>query len=183
MRLATRAHGVRRIAHRPYHRDLIDAGGGDDLAFGSGGNDLIRSGAGDDWLFLVGNDILLGDAGNDRLFGGTGRSLLIGGSGSDVLIGGFGGTLLVGGTTDHDADDAALNAIRAEWSSSNSFSTRVSNIRNGGRLNGSAVLDANTMHADHAADSMMGLFGQNWLWAESIDGVFAPFGLVDIDNT
>ena len=94
---------------------------------------FIDGGAGDDVLAAGGgNAILLGGAGKDQLFAGAGRNLLIGGAGSDVLSAGLsGGSILIGGSTSHDANDVALRAILAEWSSSRSLSERIANLTDG----------------------------------------------------
>ncbi|MFT3779389.1 MAG: calcium-binding protein [Ottowia sp.] len=72
--------------------DVIDAGAGDDEAWGDGGDDVVHGGSGDDWLF--------GDAlpaqlpweyhGSDRLDGGDGDDSLFGQGGNDWLYGGAG---------------------------------------------------------------------------------------------
>lgn len=170
--------------------DLIDkpatikAGAGQDFVIGGGGDDTLDGGLGNDvMLGGGGNDIILGGRGNDWIFGGLGRDILIGGAGNDWIFDFFGDNIVIGGTTDHDADNAALSSIRDEWSSSNSFNTRVANIRNGGGLNGTNVLDANTVHADSKQDHLFAPLGQSWMWAESIDQVMEGFnGLVDIDD-
>ena len=58
--------------------------------------------------------MLVGDAGADKLRAGDGRTVLIGGSGADTLVGNGGDDVLIGGTTVHDANPAALAALRAE---------------------------------------------------------------------
>src|SRR5207248_7060977 len=94
--------------------DTIVAGSRNDLVFGEEGNDnLYGSG---------GNDVLLGGSGNDHLYGGAGRDVLLGGSGIDRLYGQEGDDILIGGTTDYDTNNAALNAIVAQWSSNQNFS-------------------------------------------------------------
>ncbi|MDE4172997.1 hypothetical protein PXK01_02465 [Phaeobacter sp. PT47_59] len=63
-------------------RDVLNAGGGNDVIFGFEGNDRI-SGKG-------GNDMLHGQKGDDRLIGGAGNDTLDGGEHDDVLLGGGG---------------------------------------------------------------------------------------------
>ena len=69
-----------------------------------------------------GNDILIGYASHDTLTdSGSGRNILIGaGAGGDDLTGN-GNDILVSGTTNYDSDTpasiAALDAILAEWTS------------------------------------------------------------------
>lgn len=104
--------------------DLIAGGDGDDLIHGDGGNDLIFGG--------LGNDILLGDDGNDLLFGAEGRDFLIGGRDCDLLEGGSDDDILIGGTTAFDNQEAVLQAILAEWTSSRTLAQRSSNIQGTG---------------------------------------------------
>ncbi|MGQ0598529.1 putative Ig domain-containing protein [Aquabacterium sp.] len=56
--------------------NYLDAGTGDDRAYGAGGDDMLLGGAGVDTLSGgSGSDTLVGGAGNDSLIGGTGRDL------------------------------------------------------------------------------------------------------------
>lgn len=92
-------------------RDVIQAGGGDDLVFSGTGDDRIEAGANDDVVFADdgddsvyggdGDDILHAGAGTDALFGGTGDDALGGDEGDDVLRGEVGDDFLDGG----DGDD------------------------------------------------------------------------------
>src|SRR5262249_1691352 len=77
--------------------------------YGDAGNDRLKGGAG--------YNILQGGADNDVLLGGSSRNLLIGGLGADQLTGNGGSDILIGGRTAFDANDAALAAIMAEWTS------------------------------------------------------------------
>src|SRR4029453_5785548 len=89
------------------------------------------------------------------LAGGDGRDLLIGGLDADTLDGGADDDILIAGTTAHDADDAALNQILAEWTSARSYQSRVKNIKGIGagnpefanRLNGTVYLTKNGQNA------------------------------------
>jgi Ca2+-binding RTX toxin-like protein len=130
---------------------------------GGAGNDLLVSGRG--------SDILLGEEGNDGLYGGTGRDLLIGGDGADVLFGGPEDDILIAGTTQHDADQAALRALLAEWTSARSYATRIKNLRNGSgsatRANGPYFLQAAvptgvTVFDDADVDVLTGGSGSDW---------------------
>ena len=78
---------------------------------------------------------MIGGSGKDTLSDtGTGYNILIGGGGVDTLTGN-GNDILISGTTSYDsntsANIAALDAILAEWSSSDSYSTRISKIMSG----------------------------------------------------
>jgi hypothetical protein len=134
-------------------------GGGDDVLIGGGGNNL-----------LVGGD------GNDVLIGGRGRNVLIGGQGEDVLIGGGRSDLLIGGSTAFDANEAALRAILAEWTSAASYPTRVGHLLGTlpGGLNGGYDLNASTVYDDGSADLLWGGGGRDWFVAGKKGQVLDP---------
>ncbi|MDB5386123.1 MAG: hypothetical protein JWM11_1769, partial [Planctomycetaceae bacterium] len=112
--------------------DLLDGGDSNDQLDGGNGNDMLFGGAGCDTLWGdAGNDVLVGGDGNDSLFGGTGRDILIGGQGADNLDSGDDDDVLIAGTTSFDTNSTALNLLRSEWASTNSYATRVSNLLNG----------------------------------------------------
>jgi uncharacterized repeat protein (TIGR01451 family) len=153
-------------------RDTLTGLGGDDTLFGGDGNDTLRGGSGHDKLFGGlgndrafgdgGNDFVLGEGGNDQAFGGAGRDILIGGVGLDTLFGEANDDILIGGTTSADNDEAAAAAIFAEWTSGNSYATRVNNLRLGGGANGSFVLDDTTVGDDGVKDTLFGNGGLDW---------------------
>jgi hypothetical protein len=149
----------------------VIGGAGNDNLTGSTGNDVLIGGPGNDTLNGGGggNDILVGSSGNNVLnTSGSGRSILIGGTGSDNLTGGSGGDLLIGGNTDYDSNTGALQAILAEWTSADSYSTRISDIRNGGGLNGSFKFNSTTVHNDSQPDTLTGGLNAaelDWFWA------------------
>lgn len=77
---------------------MLQAGDGNDSAWGGCGNDLIEGEAGNDYLHgddaadklegrFHGNDDLSGGEGNDTLIGGGGADYLDGGAGNDYLRG------------------------------------------------------------------------------------------------
>ena len=108
----------------------------------------------------------MGGGGDDRLSGHSGRDILIGGAGSDRLVGGPDDDILIGGTTSFDADEVALLAIQAEWSSSRDLAARLANLRGpgtGDRLNGNVFLKASvagqTVFDDGVQDKMTGSSG------------------------
>jgi hypothetical protein len=87
-----------------------------------------------------GDCVLIGGPGNDTLKDtGTGKNILIGGLGADTLTGN-GNDILISGTTSYDsntsANIAALDAILAEWSSTDSYSVRISKIMSGTIVDG-----------------------------------------------
>ena len=106
-----------------------------------------------------GNCVLIGEASDTTLTDtGTGRNILIGGgAGGDTLVGN-GNDILVSGTTEYDSDTSAdltaLDAILAEWSSSNSYAMRVSKIRRGVRPNHHDAFNGSTIHIDNEANTL-----------------------------
>ncbi|MCX7420886.1 MAG: calcium-binding protein [Planctomycetia bacterium] len=112
-----------------------------------------------------GHDVLIGGSKNDSLNGGDGRDLLIGGLGADTLNGDAGDDILLGGTSSHSSNVAALNALMAEWTSANSYATRVARLLNGGGANGTTKLNATTAKNDSAAiDSLTGGSDVDWFF-------------------
>jgi Ca2+-binding RTX toxin-like protein len=143
--------------------DVLLGGDNNDFLFGGIGNDQLFGQAGNDQLFGEnGNDIVIGGDGNDKLFGGNGRDLLIGGDGSDQLFGEAGDDILVAGSTTYDETQDALAAIEAEWTSSNTYATRVNNLLNGGGANGSFTLDDTNVIDDGLVDILYGGSGTDW---------------------
>lgn len=129
---------------------------------------ILDGGAGNDRLIAGGgNSILLGGLGNDFLHATFGRNVLIGGEGRDSFQGGIHDDLLIAGPTAHDADTAALLQILAEWTSADSYNTRVSKLRNG--TGGLPKLDATTVFDDGARDFLLGNGGLDWFFASTDD--------------
>jgi hypothetical protein len=91
---------------------------------------------------------------------------LIGGLGADILHGGAGDDILIGGTTSYangSVNLTALAAIMAEWTSANSYATRVANIQNGTGLNNPYKLDSTTVFNDAGAvDQLFGEGDTDW---------------------
>jgi hypothetical protein len=112
--------------------NLSVLGPGNAIVYGGsgGGGTLTAAGSGKDVLIGNGADDVLSDT-------GTGRNILIGaGSGGDTLVGSGGrNDILVSGTTEYDshtgANIAALEAILAEWGSSDSYANRITKIKRG----------------------------------------------------
>jgi Ca2+-binding RTX toxin-like protein len=130
---------------------------------------IVLGGEGNDSLIgsLSLSTLLVGNGGNDLLQGGSGRDLLFGGSGSDQLIGASGEDLLIAGITNHDSDLSSLLLLRAEWTSTRTFASRVANIKGTGtgtRLNGNTFLDAFTVFADLDTDQLTGGLNNDWFW-------------------
>jgi Ca2+-binding RTX toxin-like protein len=159
--------------------DRLSGGTENDVLSGQAGNDLLRGGDDTDTLSGGdGNDIVLGEAGNDLLSGNLGRDLLIGGAGRDYLSGHGDDDVLIGGRTRHDANDLALRAILAEWTSARTYSQRVANLRGtpnpqlANRLNGNSFLVSGaTVFDDGVADSLSGGTAADWFFADPLDVV------------
>ena len=99
-------------------------------------------------------NILVGDGAQDLNGVAGSRNLLISGGGSGTLTGGGVGDILIGATTAYDADaNGELEAIMAEWTSSDSYDTRVFNITHGV---GVPVLDATTVFDNGAQNTLIG---------------------------
>jgi PKD domain/RTX calcium-binding nonapeptide repeat (4 copies) len=155
------------------------------IAYAGAGNDNIQvsdaislpaflyGGAGNDWLQGGGGDnVLVGGGGKNVLIGGPSRDLMIGGSGASSLIGVGGDDLMIAGTTAYDANDAALSAIMAEWTSGRSYATRLANLSgtgSGPRNNGNIFLIASgpnaTVFDNGVVDELFGGDGQDWFFA------------------
>ena len=115
-----------------------------------------------------GNDTILGLAGNDALFGGNGRDFIIGGIGADTIDGGADEDLLIGGSTIHDGNQTALGLIFNEWNRTNlGYTGRITNLRNGGGLNGTTKINAASIINDNTIDTMVGGIGSDWFWAQT----------------
>ena len=129
-------------------------------AAGSGGAILYGGTAGHDILTVAGSgdNIVVGNGPGDTLSdSGGGFNILIGaGTGGDT-ISGNGNDILVSGTTKYDSDTsahiAALDAILAEWTSSDSYSTRISKIESGVG-SGSYAFDNSTITPDTNASTL-----------------------------
>ena len=131
-----------------------------------------------------GNDVLIGGSGKDTLSDtGTGFDILIGGGGGDTLTGN-GNDILISGTTSYDsntsANIAALDAILAEWSSSDSYPTRITKITNGITVGSSTVaLNATTCQSDGVANTLSDGSGptpNNWFIVNTKDKVTKQAG-------
>jgi hypothetical protein len=112
------------------------------------------------------NNVIVGGAGKNMIFGGLGRDLLIAGLGATTLHAGSADDILIGGWTGYaDLTSSAmtyaqkltaLDAIMAEWGSSDSYATRVTDLNNGGGLNGAYILNASAVHDNGQADTLFG---------------------------
>jgi hypothetical protein len=71
---------------------FVDAGTGNDDAYGGNARDMLNGG--------FGRDDVYGMGGGDGLFGGWGDDFLVGGDGNDVLYGNYGNDMINGGPGD-----------------------------------------------------------------------------------
>ena len=116
------------------------------------------------------------DSGNNVLVSGRGDNLLIGGCGGHTtILGTQGNNVEVGGSVNCEANEAALAAILAEWSSGDSYATRVGRLDGalGGGLNGSWVLNASTIDHGPSGDYLFGEIGLNSYFARQTGPVLA----------
>jgi uncharacterized delta-60 repeat protein len=165
---------------------IVLLGSGDDFATvggnvgfpllidGSDGNDSLSAGAG--------SAILLGGQGNDLLVGSGSRDLLIGGSGADQIVGIGNDDVLIGGTTAWDANPDALFQQLAEWNRPDlNYAERIDHLRDGGGLNGTYLLDEETVLHDASVDVLIGSSGMDWFWA-NLDASAFPVDLINGQN-
>lgn len=165
-------NGQRTIFAKPTGHIIVHGwGGGDNISisssittptmlFGDAGGDNMTGGAGP--------NLIVGGAGGDNLTGRGGRDVIIGGSGGDNLTGNGGDDLLIAGTTAYDTNLQALCTITAEWlRTDKTYSQRVTNLVNGGGLNGAIRLNATTVFDDAAGDNLNGNAGTDWFFAKT----------------
>jgi Ca2+-binding RTX toxin-like protein len=135
--------------------------------------------AGDTLTGSAGNEVLVGNGGADVLVGGGGRDILIGGNGADTLSS-TGEAVYIGGRTTYDAIPTALAGLSAEWAGGGTYQDRVTNLRNGGGLNGTATLQGgavlNTVFADGQADTITAGAALDLFFRDAQD-LFAGFNL------
>ena len=90
-------------------KQIVDAGGGDDVIITGAGDDLVNAGTGNDNINTgAGNDIVLGGEGTDFITTGDGDDVVRGGGGGDLINAGAGNdTILIVGTTATDEYSSA----------------------------------------------------------------------------
>ena len=123
------------------------------------------------------NNVIIGGAGNDTITGMGGTNLIVGGSGSDNLTGGTGDDILISGTFSYYnegtkfANWAALFAVMAEWTRTDiDYNSRITDLRIGGGLNGSFLLNNSTVVTDGTSlDKLTGSTGLDWFWSFGSD--------------
>ena len=127
--------------------------------FGEAGNDTLSGGGG--------SDVIVGGDGNDKISGNNGRDLLFGGDGSDSLSGGNDDDLLDAGTTSFDTNISDFCKLQDEWvRTDKTYAQRVTDIRNGGGLNGSFKLNnSDTFSSTTLKDTLSGGGGSDLFFA------------------
>jgi serralysin len=125
---------------------------------------------------LAGNslaNVIFGGAGNDTIVGLAGQDLLFGGNGNDSLNGGDDEDIVIAGLTTFFSestkvlDRTAIKAIRDEWTRLDlAYTNRVTNLKNGGGLNGTYRLSTLTVLTDSSAmvDTLTGGLSLDWFW-------------------
>jgi Ca2+-binding RTX toxin-like protein len=132
---------------------------------------------------LTGNslaNVIFGGAGNDTLVGLAGRDLLFGGTGNDNLNGGDDEDIVIGGLTTYYSestkvlDRTAITALRNEWIRTDlGYASRITNLKNGGGLNGTYKLSTLTVLTDSTTmlDTLAGGLALDWFWQFTGDTV------------
>jgi predicted outer membrane repeat protein len=140
--------------------NLTAYGSGDATLLGGLVNGSLTIAPGD-----TGNNILIGGYGPELLTDqGAGRNLMIGGFGADTLTG-SGNDILISGTTSYDSNLTALDAILAEWSSSDSYATRIGKIESGIVVGWNRyALNSSTVHDELGTDLIQDGTGATGDW-------------------
>jgi Ca2+-binding RTX toxin-like protein len=134
-------NGVVEIVVATAFADNVTGNDADNVVFAGDGADTVFGG--------LGNDVLLGGADADTLQGDDGRDLLIGGLAADVLKGMGGDDVLIGSITTFDSNQSALDALMAEWTSTNTYAQRVAYLTGtSGGANGTTYLIKNVTVLD-----------------------------------
>ena len=183
--LATMAQRIVRVnsAGQSGNFENVIGGSGNDQITGNAANNLLSGLGGNDTITAnEGSDILLGGEGNDTLQGVSGRNILIGGTGGDLLQGGTGGDLMLSDSSIFETDPAILQALLAEWSSLNSYQSRVDHLlgNSGGGANAMFTLNSSTVTNDADADYLTGNAGQDWFLANSLQDVLTDKAVDEI---
>jgi len=134
------------------------------------------------------SNVLTGRGGADAITGGSGgKNILIGGLGADTLSGSSNQDLLIGASSTLENNVSALIALRSEWVSSNSYSSRVAHLLGtlAGGKNGSYVLTLTTVKEDLARDRLIGSTGKDWYFRNGLGATTSQRDIVtdaDIDS-
>jgi Ca2+-binding RTX toxin-like protein len=132
---------------------------------------------------LTGNsvaNVIFGGAGNDTIVGLAGRDVLFGGNGNDNLNGGDDEDIVIGGLTTYYSestkvlDRVAIAAIWNEWTRVDlAYANRITNLKNGGGLNGTYKLSTLTVLTDSSTmlDTLAGGLALDWFWQFTGDSI------------
>src|SRR5262249_17635615 len=105
---------------------------------------------------------------------GSGRSILIADNGFATIKGGSADDILIDGSTNYDlsstANDLALQAILAEWQSSDTYGTRISKIT-AGLPGGYRLAWGTTVHDNGKTGGLTGGGGMDWYFKGTTDTV------------
>ncbi len=163
------------------NNDILLGGEGNDVIFGDHGDDLLRGGDG--------SDLLVGEDGEDTIFGESGNDILIGGFGSDLLNGGLGEDLLIGGhciPLQRTADEVVRNSLMFGWYSSDTYSDRITLLRDTGVEGSTRLSPHTTVFDDHVVDTLIGGSDLDWFFASNADNGnelnLQTSGLRDLEN-
>ena len=142
----------------------LNSGSTFENAVGGSGHDTITGNSSANNLTgNSGNDILVGGLGNDTLSGGNDKDILIGGLGGDSLLGGNHEDILIAGRTTKDAFFSQLNELRTEWTSLESYTIRIANLRTGAGPTGASLKILVSVFDDMPhVDTLTG--GAAWDW-------------------
>lgn len=125
---------------------------------------------------LIGNslaNVLVGNNGGDQLSGGDGRDILIGGAGVDRINGGAEEDILIAGRTALDQMYSRLIDVSNAWRSTDSYATRLTNIRAGvGPSMTSLKAKINVLSDVAQPDSLTGGIGKDWYF-RAVDDVLS----------
>jgi hypothetical protein len=129
-----------------------------------------------------GNNILVGLDGSDVLTGGSGRDILIGGRGLDTLTGGSNEDILIAGRTTSDTNLTNLNKFRTQWTSANTYTQRIINLRAGVGVPPSSLKAKTNVFNDSGEDDVLtGGTGQDWYFRATDDAITDLFANETVD--
>lgn len=147
-------------------RDIICAGGGNDVVAGGEGDDIVFGGGGNDRLVGgVGDDILSGQAGSDVILPGLGNDFVAGDVGIDTISFSHAGVGIVASLASGLAKGAGKDwiiSVENAIGSANGDSLTGSRKRNA--LSGGAGRDH--LYGGRGADHLRGGKGRDTLWGQ-----------------
>jgi len=156
--------------------DVINAGNGNDRAYGLGGDDEINGGRGDDTLYGGGGDDTIdGESDNDIIIGGNGRDDLEGGGGIDTITGGLDDDRIGGGS----GNDMINGGSGNDAISGDSGNDMISGGSGNDTISGDSGND--TIDGGFGGDTITGGFGADVInGSNGSDIVFGGAGLDEL---